>query len=88
MSIAIFAVLVVSMIEMSANCQQCRFVTVPVCNEQTTPSPGGNVTIKGEKGDRGVSGKLGAKGEVGEKGSKGDAVEFEELQQHLPSLRR
>ena len=83
MSTAIFALLVVSMIVMSANCQQCRYVIVPVCDEQSTSSLGGNLAVKGEKGDRGFSGKLGPKGEVGEKGSKGNAAEPEELQQHL-----
>ena len=72
-----------------ANCQQCRYVTVPVCDEDSKSSTGANVAIKGEKGDRGFSGKLGPKGEVGrkgdggEKGSKGNAAEVEELQQHL-----
>ena len=88
---SIFTLLVVTMIVMSANCQQCRYVTVPVCDEQTTSSPSGNVAVKGEKGDRGFSGKLGPKGEVGrgrkgevgEKGSKGNAAEVEELQKHL-----
>ena len=86
---AVFTVLGVSMIVISANCQQCRYVTVPVCDEQSESSPGGNVAVKGEKGDRGFSGKLGPKGEVGrkgevgEKGSKGNAAEIEELQQHL-----
>ena len=72
-----------------ANCQQCRYVTVPVCDEDSASSTGGNAAIKGEKGDMGFSGKLGPKGEVGrkgdvgEKGSKGNAAEVEELQQHL-----
>ena len=73
----------------TTNCQQCRYITVPVCDEESTSSSGGNSAIKGEKGDRGFSGKLGPKGEVGrkgdvgEKGSKGNAGQLEELQQDL-----
>ena len=72
-----------------ANCQQCRYVTILVCDDHSTSSNAGNAAIKGEKGDRGFSGKLGPKGEigrkgdVGEKGSKGNAAQIEELQQHL-----
>ena len=64
MSTAIFTVLAVAM---SANCQQCRYVTVPVCDEESVSSPVGNVSVNGEKGDRGCSGDLGPKGEVGRK---------------------
>ena len=72
-----------------ANCQQCRYVTIPVCDENSTSSAAGNAAIKIEKGDRWFSGKLGLKGEngrkgdVGEKGSKGNAAKVEELLQHL-----
>ena len=76
------------MIAMSANCQQCRYVTVPVCDEESMSLPVGNVSVNGEKGDRGCSGDLGPKkeagrnGEVGEKGT----TEVEKLQQHLSDL--
>ena len=86
MSTAIFTVLAVAM---SANCQQCRYVTVPVCDEESMSLPVGNVSINGEKGDRECSGDLGPKkevgrkGEVGVKGNKRNATEVEELQQHL-----
>ena len=89
MSTAIFTVLAVAMIAMSANCQQCRYVTVPVCDEESMSLPVGNVSVNGEKGDRGCSGDLGPKeevgrkGEVGEKGNKRNATAVEELQQHL-----
>ena len=82
-------ILALSFYAFIANCQQCRYVTVPVCDEASSSSPGANASIKGEKGDRGFSGKLGPKGEVGgkgdvgEKGTKGNAAEVEELQQHL-----
>ena len=82
-------VLAFSFSVLATNCQQCRYVTVPVCDEDSTSSSGGNAAIKGQKGDRGFSGKLGPKGEVGrkgdvgEKGSKGNTAQVEELQHHL-----
>ena len=69
--------------------QQCRYVTVPVCDDNNSSKPSGAIPNKGEKGDRGFSGKMGPRGEtgskgnVGEKGSKGNTAEVEELQQHL-----
>ena len=63
--------------------QQCRYVTVPVCNNENT-----SMTIKGEKGERGLFGKAGPKGEngsKGEKGTKGNTAKVEELQVHLSS---
>ena len=85
MSTAVFTVLAVAMIAMSANCQQCRYVTVPVCDEESMSLPVGNVAVNGEKGDRGCSGDLGPKKVTGRKGEAGEkgTTAVEELQQHL-----
>ena len=85
MSTAVFTVLAVAMIAMSANCQQCRYVTVPVCDEESMSLPVGNVSVNGEKRDRGCSGDLGPKKETGRKGEVGEkgTTEVEKLQQHL-----
>ena len=72
------------------HCQQCRYVTVPVCDDNPTSPPSNNIfSAKGDKGDRGFSGKIGpigkngSKGGKGEKGDKGSTVQVEELQQNL-----
>ena len=72
------------------HCQQCRYVTVPVCDDNPISPPSNNIfSTKGDKGDRGFSGKMGpigengSKGGKGEKGDKGSTVQVEELQQHL-----
>ena len=72
--------------------QQCRYVTVPVCDENVSSTPVGATASKGDKGERGFSGKLGPRGETGskgnagEKGSKGNTAQVEELQEHLSVL--
>ena len=74
--------------------QQCRYVTVPVCDgdHDASSTGSGAITTKGDKGDRGFSGKIGPKGqkgdngtmgESGQKGEKGATAQVEELQDHL-----
>ena len=74
--------------------QQCRYVTVPVCDGDNDASSEGNsaMAIKGDKGDRGFSGKIGpmgqkgengSKGEFGSKGEKGSTASVAELQENL-----
>ena len=74
--------------------QQCRYVTVPVCDGDIDEPSGGNsaMATKGDKGDRGFSGKIGpmgqkgengTKGEFGQKGEKGSTASVVELQEHL-----
>ena len=76
--------------------QQCRYVTVPVCDGDNDASLGGNsaMATKGDKGDRGFSGKIGpigqkgengTKGEFGQKGKKGSTASVAELQKNLSS---
>ena len=69
--------------------QQCRYVTVPVCNNESASSPAGNLLgTKGEKGERGFVGKSGPRGETGsqgEKGMKGNTANIEKLQEDLSS---
>ena len=72
--------------------QQCRYITVPVCDGDNASVLRSNMTSKGEKGDRGFSGKVGPsgskgaggdKGDKGEMGTKGSTAQVEELQEHL-----
>ena len=80
----------VLMIVMSVNCQQCRYVTVPVCDEQSTSSSGGNVAVKGERGDRGFSGKLRRKGKWEGKGKsvKKEAKEMQLMWKNCSNISR
>ena len=87
-SVATFLFIVAGCIGQGSS-QECRYVTVPVCDNNDSSTASTVVPSKGEKGDRGFSGKLGPRGEtgskgnVGEKGSKGNTADVEELQQYL-----
>jgi len=92
MKLTLYLLWLINMFLLTLN-QQCRYVTVPICNGDNSSSGlfgggGGGVAIKGDKGEIGFSGKSGPKGKkgdigIGEKGEKGDSTNLNELQEDL-----